>query len=123
MKKLTKIGIASSAGLLLACSLAVPAQAIGVNNNCGIVTCSVYFSRDLTKRMVTPSGVVAVVAGVLAPGPAKAVAVAAGIVSVKSSEAAGKNQCLRVRYTRPLPPQPSAVVGLYSDNSKYCHNS
>ena len=122
MKRVWKVGVATVAGAFLSSLVMAPAQASSVKFNCGIVTCSAYLSRDLTRKMVTPSGVVGVVAGVFAPGPAKAIAVAAGIVSIKASEAAGKNQCLRIRYTRPTQ-YGSSVVGLYSDKSSYCHNT
>jgi hypothetical protein len=91
-----------------------------VTITCGVVTCSIYFSRAVTRRMVTPAGVVAVVTSLCGHAICKVIAAATGIVAAKASEAAGKNQCLRVRFGRTVPP---GIVGLYSDKSRYCMNT
>lgn len=92
--------------------------------NCGIVTCSMYFSRSVTRRMKTQSGVVATMSITCSKAPNPVIegvciglSVTATIVALKAGECASKDQCLRVRMT--LSPVP-AVVGLYCSKSKYC---
>ncbi|WP_181019440.1 hypothetical protein [Nonomuraea typhae] len=90
-----------------------------VNVDCGWVTCSLYFSRSLTKRMTTPYEAAASLSGLCPHIACKAFGAAAGVLAFKAKEAAGKNQCLRVRYERFT----YKVVGLYSDGSRHCHDS
>jgi hypothetical protein len=113
--------VATVAGAVLVALPAPPAQAAPVAVHCGPLTCSVYFSRLVTGRMTTPLAV-ATVATTYVPGPGgKALGAVAGVVAVKASEAAGKRQCLRVRYLPPtLATGLPVVVGLYSDGSRRC---
>ncbi|MFI6502828.1 hypothetical protein [Nonomuraea typhae] len=90
-----------------------------VNVDCGWVTCSIYFSRSLTKRMTTPYDAAASLSDLCSHVACKAFGAAATVLAFKAKEAAGKNQCLRVRYERFT----YKVVGLYSDGSRHCHDS
>jgi hypothetical protein len=92
--------------------------------HCGIISCSIYFSRSTTRSLTTPSGVIALVAGACTqlPNPgAKAactyIGLVTGVTNIKASECAGKNQCLRLRYVVPF-----TIPGFYCDNSGYCSN-
>jgi len=92
--------------------------------NCGIITCSIYFSRSVTRDMRFPGGVLALIrSSSRCAGfpPCAAVALASAVVALKASECASKNQCLRIRVTR-FTPVPS-VVGLYCDRSRFCSNN
>ncbi len=102
-------------------------------NECGYVTCSLYFSRNETKAIdrylqrnqaagtagiataaaaaCAATGIGAVVAALCAG----AGAIYGGRLVDQVHHAATTNGCLRIRYTRG-----GAVVGLYSDHSKYC---
>ena len=93
---------------------AIPANTI----NCGIVTCSIYFSRH-TTRWIASNGVLAVIGLGFIPVVGRLIAAAAGIVVWKATQARSKNQCLRIRYIRFGVP---SIVGFYSDGSRYCKN-
>jgi energy-converting hydrogenase Eha subunit A len=83
--------------------------------NCGIVTCSYYFSRAHTNWIAAHGAYAAIAAGLIPAFLAKIIGAVIGLVTAKAVEARSKHQCLRVRY--------GLVVGLYSDGSKYCHNT
>jgi hypothetical protein len=107
--------VVAATGVLVATGQ--PAEA--VTNDCGIVTCSLYLSRSETRSAVTPSGVVALVTGLL-PGYFRFLAIAPGLFAIKAQEAAGKNECLRIRYT--VVGNTPAIVGFYSSGNSHCHN-
>lgn len=112
------IGVAAAVATAALVAPATPAAA--VTNDCGIITCSLYLSRSETRSAVTPSGVVALIAGLL-PGPFRLAAINPGLMAIKSQEAAGKNECLRIRYT--VVHNVPAIVGFYSSgNGKYCRD-
>ena len=84
------------------------------NWNCGITSCSYYFTRNST-RVIAEDGLIA--SGFLAYIPnavASVIRVIVAAVDAKAWEAYLKHQCLRVRIGVP--------AGLYSDGSRYCHN-
>lgn len=84
------------------------------NWNCGITSCSYYFTRNST-RVIAEDGLIA--SGYLAYIPnavASVIRVIVAAVDAKAWEAYLKHQCLRVRIGVP--------AGLYSDGSRYCHN-
>jgi hypothetical protein len=87
----------------------------GIGNwNCGITSCSYYFTRNST-RVIAEDGLIA--SGYLAYIPnvvASVIRVIVAAVDAKAWEAYLKHQCLRVRIGVP--------AGLYSDGSRYCHN-
>ena len=97
---------------------AIPANTINYTINCGIVTCSIYFSRH-TTRWIASNGVLAVIGLGFIPVVGRLIAAAAGIVVWKATQARSKNQCLRIRYIRFGVP---SIVGFYSDGSRYCKN-
>lgn len=88
-----------------------------VKFGCGIWNCSATFSREVTKKMGSVSGYLSVAGGfcgaVKYPWACAAFAAAAGAASIKSSECAGKNQCLKVRVFGPpvYAPVPFCVGG------------
>lgn len=84
-------------------------------NNCGIVTCSYYFSRAHTRWIAVHGVYLAIADGIIPGWVAKIISVVIGVVTAKAAEAAGRNQCLRVRY--------GLIVGLYSDGSGFCRNT
>jgi hypothetical protein len=87
-------------------------------------TNSLYLSRSTTKQLATALkvGSTAVNAIKVMPLQLRLIAVASlGYWKMKADEAAGKNQCLRVRYIR-IGSVIKSTVGLYSDGSKHCHN-
>ncbi|NUW33952.1 hypothetical protein HTZ77_21315 [Nonomuraea sp. SMC257] len=93
--------------------------------NCGIVTCSLYLSRGVTRTLATASDVAPDFRTRCAGSSNRRLALAcaaltAGVVAArwKLAEAARKNQCLRIRFV----PNPPAVVGLYSDGSVWCRD-
>ena len=84
------------------------------NWNCGITSCSYYFTRKST-RVIAEDGLIA--SGYLAYIPyavASAIRLIVAAVDAKAWEAYLKHQCLRVRL--------GLLVGLYSDGSRYCLN-
>lgn len=103
-------------------------------NDCGIVSCSVYFSRGETRainrRINLAGGGLAGLATICgwmmsASGPAYHIAGLNCTVAVMTygpffldavSRAAADNHCLRIRYG---PMQPYLF---YNDNSRYCRN-
>ncbi|MFI9559366.1 hypothetical protein [Nonomuraea endophytica] len=127
------LAAASMAAGLMA-SAATPAQASPVARSaiaahaalnpahatCGWVTCSLYFSRSMARWIATDYGEAMGYVGDYCPANACKIAALGGeVLKWKATEAAGKNQCLRIRYGRLT----WHVVGLYSDGSKHCHNS
>ncbi|MFG1977026.1 hypothetical protein ACGFJC_47505 [Nonomuraea fuscirosea] len=69
----------------------------------------------------------AILSGALCPHPAcKALGATAAWTAYKANKAASRNECLRVRYTRPVRPMynipVSAVIGLYSSGNKWCRD-
>ena len=114
-----------AAALLTETALGTPASAATVQRparspisvDCGWVTCSLYFSRPLTRRMATPLGAIAVLTGKCSHPACKAAAVASALLALKAGEAARKHQCLRIRFV-----PPAHVVGLYSSGNKHCHS-
>lgn len=116
------IGLCMTAvfGMLLVTVSPQSAEARSINRVRGTLSSSWYFSRDLTKAMVTPAGAASVASSLIGGIPGKVLGAAAGAVSIKAAEAASKNQCLRVRYAR-LPGTPYiTLLGLYSDGSRRC---
>jgi hypothetical protein len=113
-----------TAALLTETALSTPASAATtqqqarapISVDCGWVTCSLYFNRRLTRRMVTPLGAVAVLTGKCSHPACKAAAVGSALLALKAGEAARKHQCLRIRFV-----PPAHVVGLYSSGNKHCH--
>jgi hypothetical protein len=126
--KIQRIAVVlGAAALLTETALSAPASAATIRTerasspisvDCGWVTCSLYFSRPLTRRMVTPLGAAAVLIDKCKHPVCKAVAVGSALVALKANEAAGKHQCLRIRFTRTIPPH---FAGLYSSGNKHCH--
>ncbi|MBO3745756.1 hypothetical protein J5X84_06700 [Streptosporangiaceae bacterium NEAU-GS5] len=115
-----------AAALLTETALSAPASAATIQTerarspisvDCGWVTCSLYFSRPLTRRMATPLGAIAVLTGKCSHPACKAVSAASALLALKAGEAARKHQCLRIRF---IPP--AQVVGLYSSGNKHCHS-
>jgi hypothetical protein len=92
-------------------SVAIPASGV---NHCGIISCSYYFSRSTTKWIAVHGALAAIGLGFIPHWLAEYLGAIITFVNVKASQAAGKHECLRVRY--------GAIVGLYADNSKYCKN-
>ena len=97
---------------------AIPQSTINYVNNCGIVTCSIYFSRH-TTRWIASNGVPAILSLSFIPVVGRLLAAAVGLAVWKATQASNKHQCLRVRYIRFGVP---AIVGFYSDGSGYCKN-
>ncbi|WP_449061147.1 hypothetical protein [Planomonospora algeriensis] len=94
-----------------------------IEHNCGPWTCSVYLSRDLTRRLADASEI----ATEFLPScertrnlMAACYAITTGLrlASWKIRQTADKGQCLRVRYVK----RTVQVVGLYSDGSRWCHD-
>ena len=86
-------------------------------HNCGIITCSIYFTRG-TTRWIANNGVPAVIGLGFIPEVGPYLAAAGGLIVWKAGQAKGKNQCLRVRYVIGI----GTITGLYSDGSHYCKN-
>ena len=91
---------------------------------CGISTCSLYFSRTVTRTMITPSGVLRALfayCGTVPYPPLRAACYALRTMAVaianKSLQCVRGNQCLRVVFRRVLPVVPT---GLFCDGSVYC---
>ncbi|MFI7708540.1 hypothetical protein [Nonomuraea sp. NPDC049480] len=107
-------------------SQAAPARSVAIATaqasspitvDCGWVTCSLYFSRGLTRRMVTPTGAAAVISGTCGHPACRVITIGAGLIAVKAAEAAGKRQCLRIRF---VPSTPPVFAGLYSSGNGHC---
>lgn len=129
-------------GLALLSSMsAAPANAAVATVDCGIVTCSLYLTRNTTKEICerlcqysnTSNAVIAGAAaaacaatgvGTIASGAcAAAGAVWGGFFIDKLQQATNANQCLRIRYLKPTPPVNAPVpTGLYVDRSGFCKN-
>lgn len=91
-----------------------------VRINCGIVTCSIYFGRALTRRIGQYGGAASAACAFVPTPVGKAVCVAAiNIIGGKARECGAKHQCLRIRYLKYGPHIPA---GLYCDGSRYCPN-
>ncbi|MDQ3231154.1 MAG: hypothetical protein M3Q07_04975, partial [Pseudobdellovibrionaceae bacterium] len=107
-------------------------QAEPFTENCGIATCSIYLTRNSTKELcerlcqysnASTAAIATAAAAACAPiGGVGAIvcggagAVSGGFLIDKLQQAAGKNQCLRVRFV----PGVNTVTGLYSDDSEHC---
>jgi hypothetical protein len=83
-----------------------------LKGNCGIIRCSLYLSRKETRQVAAKG----VAAGIFAGLVHKLLGAVTGLLTYSANEAAKKNQCLRIVYG------PTAISGMYSDNSKYCYN-
>ena len=129
---------------LLVGTTAAPASAAPATLDCGIITCSLYLTRNTTQvvwsKLInyknTSNAAIAgaaatACAAIAAPftGPGAAVAgvacggagaVYGGFFLDKLENAATKRQCLRIRY--PVGATPAFITGLYVDRSKFCKN-
>lgn len=127
---------ATIVGLGLVTSMtATPANAAIFTTNCGIITCSVYLTRNTTKEICerlcqysnASNAAIATAAaaaclplgGVGAVACGGAGAILGGFFIDKLNQATDANQCLRIRYTKGSAAIPT---GLYVDRSKYCKN-
>lgn len=93
--------------------------------NCGPWTCSLYLSRGVTRALAAASDIGPEFRAACAGSPHRLVRAACYSLTVavaaarwKLAQTAGKNQCLRIRFIR----HSLAVVGLYSDGSRWCQN-
>lgn len=126
--------------LLFASPVAEARPNYTIKYNCGIATCSVYLSRDVTKLLrqkldpiknngpIVLAGAAGAACAALAlpsgPGSIAAGAYCGGAASVYGSSfvntlktAASRNECVRLRTIRNTP----TVVGMYNDhNGKFC---
>jgi len=109
-----------------------------VRNNCGIVTCSVYVSRSGTKSLDSfldnkvlkygRWGAETYTCGKLVAVPVVGapLAVYCGFrffqIDDVLDEAADKNKCFKVTYTRPVPPAVTTVTHISTNNGDLCKN-
>jgi len=116
---------------------AAPITYGAVTNNCGIVTCSIYISRSGTKsmnRFVSSKvgqygawGAGTVVCGALGfvPYVGPGLGVYCGFRFAQFTqvlgEAAGKNKCFKVTYTRPVRGA-TTVTHISTNNGSLCKN-
>jgi hypothetical protein len=87
-------------------------------NNCGWVTCSLYFSRWQTTEIALWGPVVVLNLGWVPGWVGFILKLGAAFIQARAQVASSFNACLRIRYTVGF-----AIVGVYVDQSGFCHDN
>ena len=88
-------------------------------NDCGIVTCSLYFSRWQTTEIAIWGPAFVLAEGWIPGWVGFIITLGTAFIQARAQVASNFNACLRIRYLRGA----LAIVGVYVDQSGFCHDT